>query len=157
MGPSLWQQCLQNLRDKIPQDQFSQWISPLQAEETPQGVILFAHNEYILDTVRRDYLATIEAVVAKLKQGQFSEVSLVKGLKRASAVPVAVQSSSGSSSSSMSLNGVDTKITGANGSVSDPNEKHQSHLNPTFTFTSFVEGKSNQLARAAAMQPEPVG
>jgi chromosomal replication initiator protein len=32
-------------------------------------------------------------------------------------------------------------------------------LNPNYTFASFVEGKSNQLARAAAMQvlhrPDP--
>jgi len=30
--------------------------------------------------------------------------------------------------------------------------KHKTNLNPSFTFTSFVEGKSNQLARAAATQ-----
>src|SRR5262249_20284276 len=29
---------------------------------------------------------------------------------------------------------------------------YPSNLNPLFTFDSFVEGKSNQLARAAAMQ-----
>ena len=30
--------------------------------------------------------------------------------------------------------------------------KHTSYLNRTFTFDNFVEGKSNQLARAAAWQ-----
>ncbi|MBT9104906.1 chromosomal replication initiator protein DnaA, partial [Pseudomonas aeruginosa] len=30
--------------------------------------------------------------------------------------------------------------------------KHTSYLNRTFTFETFVEGKSNQLARAAAWQ-----
>jgi len=30
--------------------------------------------------------------------------------------------------------------------------QHASNLNPDFTFESFVEGKSNQLARAASIQ-----
>ncbi|OYW90164.1 MAG: hypothetical protein B7Z23_10480, partial [Pseudomonadales bacterium 32-61-5] len=33
-----------------------------------------------------------------------------------------------------------------------PHIKHTSYLNKSFTFDTFVEGKSNQLARAAAWQ-----
>ena len=79
---SLWQQCLQRLRDEIPQQQFSQWISPLQVEETNEGVTLFAPNQYVLDSVNRDYLPTIESVLSSLNHGKFSQVSLVVGAKR---------------------------------------------------------------------------
>lgn len=134
MELSLWQQCLQRLRDEIPQQSFSQWISPLQAEETGEGVILFAPNQYVLDGISRDYLAIIENALSHLTRGQFTQVSLVVGTKRANndAWPKA--------------NAV-VQVVEAPSSI-----HHQCNLNPAFTFENFVEGKSNQLAKAAATQ-----
>jgi len=129
---SLWQQCVQRLRDEISQQQFSQWISPLQAEETGEGVILFAPNQYVLDGVSRDYLRLIETTLSRLNRGQFTQVSLVVGTKPAGNDPW------------------------PKAAVVEPETlsafHHQSNLNASFTFESFVEGKSNQLARAAASQ-----
>ena len=42
---SNWKQCLQHLREMIPQKQFSQWISPLQAQQSLDGVVVFAPNK----------------------------------------------------------------------------------------------------------------
>lgn len=128
---SLWQQCVQRLRDEISQQQFSQWITPLQAEETGEGVILFAPNQYVLDGVSQHYLGMIENTLSHLNRGQFTQVSLVVGSKHKGSEswpkPVAP------------VEGVSAF-------------HHQSNLNAAFTFESFVEGKSNQLARAAASQ-----
>ncbi len=147
MQVSLWQQCLERLRIEIPQQQFSQWISPLQVEETHEGqIVLFAPNQYVLDGVQHQYLSTIETVLRNLGEGQFTEISLVVGTKRSNGSfanpisPVAVLERKGSSSHAL---GIDE---------GGKNDLYQSNLNPTFTFESFVEGKSNQLARAAAMQ-----
>ncbi len=144
MALSLWQQCLQRLRDEIPQQKFSQWISPLQAEETQEGVTLFAPNQYVLDGVSREFLKTIEATLTNINVGQFTQVSLVVGAKRVNAGQGESEKEGGDEKKSLA--GVKNKSTEA------PFEFQHSNLNPTFTFESFVEGKSNQLARAAAMQ-----
>lgn len=140
----LWQQCLQRLRVEmeIPQPEFSQWISPLQAEETGDGVTLFAPNEYILKVVSRDYLPTIKTVLSSLNQDQFTQVSIVVGARRLS--------NSWSKATDLTMQepvpfvkkSLDEKAA----------EPYTSNLNPWFTFDNFVEGKSNQLARAATMQ-----
>lgn len=142
MELSLWKQCLQRLREELPQQEFSQWISPLQAEETGEGVLLFAPNQYVLESVSRDYLPTIEATLTSVNRGQFTQVSIVKGSKP---VPVVEKASNGPVRS-IRMDGV--------GSSSENTMvvNHQSNLNPGFTFESFVEGKSNQLAKAAASQ-----
>lgn len=135
MTQSLWQQCLDRLRDEIPQPQFNQLISPLQAEETGEGVLLYAPNQYVLDNVSRDFLSIIENALSRLNHGKFTQVSLSMGGKR----------------------GVEP--------LSWPKPKEtievppvqpvvalQSNISSSFTFDNFVEGKSNQLAKAASLQ-----
>jgi chromosomal replication initiator protein len=130
---SLWQKCLQQLRDIIPQQQFSQWISPLQAEQTNEGVIIFAPNNYVLDGIKQQFLTTIEQTISELNGWEPIKVSLVVGtsnmLGKPSLQPVKPESE------------IEPLVV-----------EHQSNLNVNFTFENFVEGKSNQLAKAAAMQ-----
>lgn len=147
MGFSLWQQCLQRLRDEIPQQQFSQWISPLQADDTGDRVVLFAPNQYVLDSVNRDYLSTIKSVLYNLNPEKLTEVALVVGAKRHIPLP---QAQKGIASVIDIRDGVSAENRQQSEDVLF--EHHQSFLNPSYTFESFVEGKSNQLARAAAMQ-----
>ncbi len=127
---ALWQQCLQQLRDKIPQRQFSQWISPLQAEERNGEVFLYAPNQYVLDEVKRGYLGAIESDLLTLNSGAATSVTLTVGVTGGAVTSQSVRNEKSVSS---------LKV-------------EQSNLNPAFTFDSFVEGKSNQLARAAATQ-----
>ncbi len=146
MQVSLWQQCLDRLRVEIPQQQFSQWISPLQVEETQGGqIILFAPNQYVLDGVQQQYLSTIETILRHLKNEQFTEVSLIVGTKRSSEIGTRATVLTNTA-----------QIKNASLYPLDPREEkrdlYQSNLNASFTFERFVEGKSNQMARAAAMQ-----
>ncbi len=147
MELSLWQQCLQRLRDEISQQELSQWISPLQVEQTGDGVVLFAPNDYVLSTVSRDYLSTIEKVLSGLNSGECVRVSLMVGAKRNILPNTQV---SGPSEAEMPA----AISTGRGGATreAEPAIAHQSNLNTTYTFDNFVEGKSNQLAKAAAMQ-----
>lgn len=144
MELSIWQQCLQRLRDEIPQQQFSQWISPLQVEETGEGVILFAPNQYVLDGVSRDYLGLIEKALSYINRGQFTQVSLVVGTKKGMNETWPLSSNQPHAPSETKSENKHTD----NATVIH----HHSNLNPAFTFESFVEGKSNQLAKAAATQ-----
>jgi len=144
MESSLWQQCLQRLREEIPQQQFSQWISPLQAEESTDGIVLLVPNQYVLEGVVRDYLKMIESALHQVSDGKLTQVSLVVGAKRTlqpTQQPHQPQSSRHQTSNASQESKENV-----------PMEPYQSNLNSNFTFQSFVEGKSNELARAAAMQ-----
>lgn len=141
MELSLWQQCLQSLRDIMTQQDFNQWISPLQAEETGEGVILFAPNQYVLEGVGQSFLPLIEEELNKLSGGVGKRVSLLVGARQAA------------DSLKREEVGSQASITHEPGAEKPAiTVAHQSNLNPNYTFDNFVEGKSNQLARAAATQ-----
>jgi len=133
---SLWQQCLQRLKEEVAQSAFNQWISPLQAEETQSGLILWAPNQYVLDGISQDYLARISQLLAELNHGQPLRVTIGIGERHmpSEEVPALQQSAPRQSVST------------------PPKVSHQSNLNSSFVFENFVVGKSNQLAEAAAKQ-----
>lgn len=132
---SLWQKCLQQLREIMPQQQFSQWISPLQAEHTPEGLVIFAPNQYVLDAIKQQFWPLIESAVASLADAHGTQASITVGTLGAT------------NSKGVSI----TKIK-SDAELDHQVVEHQSNLNVSFTFDNFVEGKSNQLAKAAAMQ-----
>lgn len=136
---SLWQQCLHRLKEEIAQSAFNQWLSPLQAEEGPGGITLWAPNQYVLDGVAQDYLARISQLLQELNHGQILRVMVGIGEKH---LPAPVESQEPSVPSPVVRQQT----------VAPPKPMHQSNLNPTFVFENFVVGKSNQLAEAAAKQ-----
>ena len=134
MELSNWNQCLQSLRELIPQKQFSQWISPLQAEQTLDDVVIFAPNNYIFEAINQEkFFPLIKQAIIKICGSSVTNVSLVVGDKASEESAIEILATSNSATK--------TAIT-----------PHKSNLNPNFTFASFVEGKSNQLAKAAAQQ-----
>jgi chromosomal replication initiator protein len=131
-----WQKCVFQLKELIPQQLFNQCIMPLQAELVGKdNLVVFAPNQYVLDKVNQNFAQTIERVVASLSKGIFATITFKVGRAdqddRASADLVEV-------SSAVSK---EKKLAERN-----------SNLNELFTFDNFVEGKSNQLAKAAARQ-----
>lgn len=135
---SLWQQCLHRLKEEVAQSAFNQWLSPLQAEEGPHGITLWAPNQYVLDGVTQDYLARISQLLLELNSGQMLRVMVGIGEKHTGAAPEAPETPAHVIRSAPAQ--APTKI------------MHQSNLNPAFVFENFVVGKSNQLAEAAAKQ-----
>lgn len=133
---SLWQQCLQRLKDEVAQSAFNQWISPLQAEETATGLTLWAPNQYVLDGITQEYLARISQLLRELNHGQALRVVIGIGERQPS----------------LAEETVNTTVQAVANRQAPPKVAHQSNLNPNFVFGNFVVGKSNQLAEAAAKQ-----
>ena len=129
---NLWSQCLQYLEDELPQNQFNTWIRPLHAIEHGSDLELLAPNQFVLDQVNDNFLASIK-----------QSLSIV-----AIDSPPKLKLKVGSINTPKSKSGSTGKATGT---VSET-INHKSNLNPAFTFDNFVEGKSNQLARAASLQ-----
>ncbi len=136
MDETLWSACLQQLEREIPEQQLHTWIRPLQARLEGRTLYLYAPNRFVLDWVKDNYAARIEALLAELRPGEGLELSLAVGAPEPPAEPAETAAPRSGSAATRSA---DT-------------QPFDSNLNPGFTFDTFVEGKSNQLARAASMQ-----
>jgi len=142
---SLWEQCLNSLESEFPSQQFNTWIRPLQAEHTDGKLVLLAPNRFVLDWIVERFLARINELVTQFSDKQPPTVSLEIGSKRrdiqklTESQPHAAHQVAASSNTKAAFVYTDNKL-------------YQSNLNPNFTFDNFVEGKSNQLAKAASSQ-----
>lgn len=136
---SLWHQCLQFLEDKLTPTDYHTWIFPLQAELLEDGLCLFAPNRFICGYVEDNYLVMIKSLVQQLSPSNTPDVLLKMG-RKSSGQPVAPPAG--------------TPIVAAPPSAraSAPVYSGTTNLNKEFTFDTFVEGKSNQLGRAASIQ-----
>lgn len=129
MNP-IWNTCLAKLEHEMSANDFSTWIRPLQAVETAQEIRLLAPNRFVLDWVKKHHLAKIVAVVEDFSNGQL-KLQLEIGSKLST------------------TNHANTPKTETASTESHPKPNY---LNRTFTFANLVEGKSNQLAKAASIQ-----
>ncbi len=141
MGISPWKRCLERLEGELSPQQFNTWIRPLHAIESDNAVHLLAPNRFVLDWISERYLTRIEELLsAEQVPGEHVSVKLEIGSRNNNEVQ----------SRRKKLNTPDTE-TFVDKSQTKP-AKHSSNLNSYFTFNNFVEGKSNQLARAASIQ-----
>ena len=136
MDTSLWNRCLRRLEAEFPEQQFNTWIRPLQAIEEPQCLRLLAPNRYVVDWVTQNCSGRIGELLEEMLPAPAPQVVLEIG-SRAVARPEEP---------------VATRPAELFGRRPAPMLQIGGRLNPDFTFSSFVQGKSNQLARAAAMQ-----
>ena len=174
----LWQQCVELLRDELPAQQFNTWIRPLQVEAEGDELRVYAPNRFVLDWVNEKYLSRLLELLTERTNGLVPALSLLIGSKRSSAPRAAAVSTPSAAPSTPAPAAVTTAATTT--AQAEPSRasfdpmagaasqqapartersvqvegglKHTSYLNRTFTFDNFVEGKSNQLARAAAWQ-----
>lgn len=139
-----WQKCLDRLEGELSAQQFNTWIRPLQVIEDEHTMRLLAPNRFVLDWVNNRFLEKINQIV-EADKGTTSgfQVRLEIGSQSSNSdiVPPTAPKLSGNAL---------VKPLRSPGRASDI--EHISNLNPQNTFDSFVEGKSNQLARAAAVQ-----
>jgi len=136
---SLWQHCLVRLESELPEQQFNTWIRPLHAVESTSALRLLAPNRFVLDWVKDHYINSIQDTVSNFGSGNTLQVVLEIG----SSQPVRANEPAPTQSRAN---------TPATDRRREKRELPRGSLNPGFTFDSFVEGKSNQLARAASMQ-----
>lgn len=167
----LWQQCVELLRDELPAQQFNTWIRPLQVESSGDELRVYAPNRFVLDWVNEKYMVRLLELLAERANGLAPALSLLIGSRRSSTPRAAVTPTVVSAPTPVAVPmpsqaEVESPISEpiaapAPVAASRPQErtvqvegalKHTSYLNRTFTFENFVEGKSNQMARAAAWQ-----
>ena len=141
MSESLWNRCLRVLESELPEQQFNTWVRPLQAIERDGELKLLAPNRYVIEWLGQNSLPRIKELIRAFAEEPAPEVVLDVGTRAGAQVPVAAVNGGHSMP-----NGATPRIRRLAPSVLG------GPINSGFTFDSFVEGKSNQLAKAAAIQ-----
>ncbi|WP_133405219.1 chromosomal replication initiator protein DnaA [Parashewanella tropica] len=150
MAVSLWQQCIGRLQDELPAQQFSMWIRPLQAEMDGETLVLYAPNRFVLDWVRDKYLSLINQFFIEQMGSDAPKLRFDIGSKPAvKATPVVSAAPTVEPKATVKPKATNPA---ASPQKSSANPNHRSNINPTYQFDNFVEGKSNQLGKAAALQ-----
>ena len=131
-----WERCLDRLEVDLTPEQFNTWIRPLHAVEVGSLLRLLAPNPFVRDWVKEHFLDRIEKILRQC----------------------------GSAATNVTVHVGSREFTsrtddGTDGTASEallPAAHHEPHpasgLRTEFTFDNFVEGKSNQMARAVSMQ-----
>lgn len=146
---TLWEKCLGCLQDEFPSQQFNTWIRPLQVEHVDNKLVLFAPNRFVLDWINERFLGRISELVTQYCESPppptiYLEIGSKGGDTRTKVEPVAKAQTPGAPMVASRNNKTAQHATDV------PN--YQSNINPNSTFENFVEGKSNQLAKAASLQ-----
>lgn len=130
----LWDKCLSKLEDEISPRDFSTWVRPLYANNQDSELILYAPNRFIKEWLE-DHLLSELNLAAQHFAGEGRAVSIAL-----EAPAVAKVEKPNSQHHSSTKNEAGSTPFGTN------------VLNPSFIFENHIEGKSNQIARAATKQ-----
>ncbi|WP_143533143.1 chromosomal replication initiator protein DnaA [Rodentibacter caecimuris] len=144
---SIWQDCLLQLQDQVSSTDLSTWLRPLQADiESDSHIVLYASNMFVKGWVETHYLPMITQICQALTNNSELKISLKEGVK-----PTPKQNERANISFVSSSTESAVRFNGESKSSAVPT-KFESHLNTKHVFENFVEGKSNQLARAVGQK-----
>ena len=126
MSTSHWQTCLKHLERELPAEDFNTWIRPLLVKSAKGRTLLAAPNEYVRDYIALNHLERIRDIFEHLGSARDSVTVEVNRQKEGTRSPVS--------------------------SVKQKQNRVPTRLDKRYLFDNFVQGKSNELAYAAAQQ-----
>ena len=129
----VWEQCVRQLKGELTPAEYNTWILPLQSRLDGAQLCLYAPNRFVLEWAQKHYETKLLDLCRQISDGRVSRILFEVGsLEGRRAEPARVE---------------------ATAVVADLAERRaKGNLNADFNFDTFVEGKSNQLARAASLQ-----
>ncbi len=131
MKVELWGQCTSLLENELTEQQFNTWILPLQAQLQNNTLQLLAPNRFVMDWVRKNFLDQIRQLIQHLDDSKSIDVDISIGSQDRLASSTRTEAPSAAATT---------------------HSDYSSGLNESQVFENYVEGKSNQLARAASIQ-----
>ncbi len=134
MEASLWTRCIGALEAELPEQQFNTWVRPLQAVEGAGALRLLAPNRFVVDWINQNLLPRIGELLRDESTGDVPIITVEVGSRSAP-----MRSAVSPASAPVRARRAEGLVVGT-------------RLNPDSNFSSFVEGKSNQLAKAASLQ-----
>ena len=148
---TFWSSCFGYFSKELSSQQFNTWIKPLRLDlsnSTPDQIVITAPNRFVQQWVKENFLSTIQ----NLAETHFSKVVKFQ-LNLADPQNTKNEEVTKENETNEILPTI-IKKQKSEGVLKEKGlgQQNTSRLNPTFTFDSFVTGKANQLARAAAIQ-----
>jgi chromosomal replication initiator protein len=144
---NFWSYCLSQFEKELPAQQFITWIKPLSVQQTSTACLkVIAPNRFVLQWVRDRFCARLQS----LANEHFGTAMTIE-LLLADKVPASALPHTLTTKAPVSVNGASI-VSNIPPSRAPQLPRDLSRLNPAFTFDSFVTGKANELARAAAAQ-----
>jgi chromosomal replication initiator protein len=137
----MWSNCLQRLEQELSDQQLNTWIRPLQIIEENSQIKLLAPNRFVLDWVKQNFQDKIQSILSDIDPKQAVRLLIEVGSQNKSIDTKVI---------SNSVTKTESFITNNKSPATKSLVEH--NINPSFTFDNFVEGKSNQLAKAASIQ-----
>jgi chromosomal replication initiator protein len=143
-GHALWQTCIDQLAQELPEQQFNTWIKPLQARVSDDfsRVSVVVGNRFKLDWIRAQYATRITALLSQL-YGQDIQLDFVLAPKEAPSRTAFSQAMAEPEELSAQFQ----PPASADGTLNG----FKNRLNSSLCFDTLVEGTANRMARAAAM------
>jgi len=135
LSAALWNRCIGLLQSELTEEQFGMWISQLQVDESNSKIRLLAPNQHVVSWLEQNTMPRIRALVDELASSQ--------GVAPAPCVSIEV--------GSLDTAAMDEQTVPST-RPARPVQPAGNRIDEKFTFDNFVEGKSNQFARAAASQ-----
>lgn len=129
---SFWRFCLSQFEKELPAQQFRTWIKPLKFQANGNTLTLVAPNRFVLQWIRDKFFTRIQELAASRIEHPVEIKLLLAEKETATHVPPITP---------------EVPVP-----QNKPGTRDISRLNPAFTFDTFVTGKANELARAAATQ-----
>ncbi len=137
LNSALWERCLSKLEDEVEARDFNTWVRPLYVSDNDKGLVLYAPNRFIKDWLNDNLLEQLTKTV-KHFAGNDKGISLAL--------------ESATIGSSQAVPSVNTETDGSEDFDEMSTPFGTNVLNGAFTFANHIEGKSNQIARAATKQ-----
>src|SRR5690606_35922899 len=125
-----WPRCLERLEAEFPAEDVHTWLKPLQASLRDDAFVLYAPNAFVMEEVRSRYLDRIRELLSHFAGSDQVSLEIGSLRKKPAPAPASVPAARPAAAA----------------------ETFQGHLDSHYTFENFVEGRSNQLGRAAAWQ-----
>jgi chromosomal replication initiator protein len=126
-----WPRCLERLEAELPVEEVQTWLKPLQARLHDDGLVLYAPNAFVRDAVQARYLSRISELLGHYSGSPVVSLEIGSVIRVATAAPSPTQTLA---------------------AMRAPAAEFAGNLDSHYTFENFVEGRSNQLGRAAAWQ-----
>jgi chromosomal replication initiator protein len=140
----IWEKCLGVLESEFTPQQFHTWLRPLQLspDQVDDTLTLLAPNRFVVEWVKKNFYARIQELAAEFSENLIKVVSIEIGSSVPQAAPKTMTKQSAIASQGAPAVHIKKPV----------DHFKNTHLNEKFVFSTFVEGNSNQLARAASLQ-----
>lgn len=134
-----WTHCLEHFEATLNPQQVNTWIRPLQVEVGEENIRVIAPNRFVAQWIKDKFLHEL----SQLANDFFSSER---------AIEIVTASSKARQPAARSTGAEEKVSTDGTSGRTLARAAEETRLNPLFTFDTFVRGKANELARAAALQ-----